>query len=751
MVNAGTVLFKEDRPFLFIKMLLFTIFVIGLSGIVSQMIILRELLVNFYGNELTIGIILANWVILEAVGAFTLGRLIEKIKNKLNVFISLNILFALILPFCVYFSRTFKEISGIPFIGAVSLSTIFFSSFIIILPTAFLHGALFSCGCKVYSLAGNQERSIGSVYTWETLGTIIGGVLLAFVLVPFINSFQIVFIISLLNLFLSLSLVSARKVKLFCLAGLTLLAILFFIPSTNYLQKSSIQIQWQGQKVLDYRNSNYANIVVTKKLEQYTFFYNGLPVITTPFPDQQFVEEFAQFPLLFHNQPSRVLVAGSGIGGLIAEILKYPVTQVDYVEIDPLIIKMIQKYPTPLSEKELGDRRVKIINTDPRIFLRKNVKSYDVILLGLSNQSDLSSNRLFTQEFFTLAKQRLSANGLIALWMNGSLTYLSPELKDLHNCILNSLKSVYRYVRVIPGDRNIFIASDNDRILSVSAESLSERLARNNISVSLLIPDYLKYRLSQDKLDWFNLQMAKATRETNRDLRPVAVYETLKITNKKFSPRFSRFFDYLNYLNLKLILLAIFLATAVLMFIYRRTGYRKIPLVYAIFTTGFFGMLASLLLIFAYQIFYGYLYQKISVLTAVFMAGIAAGSAIMVSALKRVRATKALFIGLEGAIVLFSLILAAAISSSSTLVIYPLLFIAGLLMGMEFPLAGKLYLQEAPNRVGRASGLLYASDLFGGWLAGILAGVAFLPILGFFNTCMVMALLKLSSLILLCF
>jgi len=737
-------------------MLLFTIFVIGLSGIVAQIIILRELLVNFYGNELTVGIILANWVMLEAIGVFLLGRLIEKIKNKLNAFIVLNVLFALILPSCVYLARVFKVISGIPFSEAVSLSAVFISSLMIVLPAAFLHGALFSCGCKVYSLAGNQERSIGKVYTWETLGTISGGVLLAYVLIPLINSFQIVFIVSLLNLFLSLNLISARRVKYLFLAGLMLLAILFFIPATNYLQKSSIQKQWQGQQVLDYRNSNYANIVVTKELEQYTFFYNGLPVIITPFPDKQFVEELAHFPLLFHSQPSRVLVAGGGIGGLIAEILKYPVAQVDYVEIDPLVIKMVQAYPTPLSEKEFGDRRVKIVNTDPRIFLNSRgglnlPYYYDVILLGLSNQSDLSCNRLFTREFFSLAKRRLAPNGLLALWMNGSLTYLSPESRNLNNCILNSLKSVYRYVRIIPGEHNIFIASSNARILSLSAESLSGQLVRNNIPVSLLIPDYLKYRLSQDKLDWFNLQMAQATAEINRDLRPVAVYETLKLTNKKFSPRFSRFFDYLNYLNLKPIFLAILLVTALLIFISKRTSNRKIPLSYAIFTTGFFGMLASLLLIFAYQIFYGYLYQKISALTAVFMAGIAVGSAILVSGLSRIRATKAKLVGLEGTIAVFSLILGVAISSGSTLVIYLCLFIAGLLMGMEFPLVGKLYLGETNNRVGEASGWLYASDLLGGWLAGVLTGVAFLPILGFFNTCMVMLMLKISSLIVLCF
>jgi hypothetical protein len=44
---------------------------------------------------------------------------------------------------------------------------------------------------------------------------------------------------------------------------------------------------------------------------------------------------------------------------------------------------------------------------------------------------------------------------------------------------------------------------------------------------------------------------------------------------------------------------------------------------------------------------------------------------------------------------------------------------------------------------------LYAADLLGGWAAGILGGIVFLPILGLLNTCLVIVLLKVSSILLL--
>ena len=55
---------------------IFTILVVGLSGIVAQVMLLRELLVSFYGNELTLGLILANWIISEALGVFIIGKFI---------------------------------------------------------------------------------------------------------------------------------------------------------------------------------------------------------------------------------------------------------------------------------------------------------------------------------------------------------------------------------------------------------------------------------------------------------------------------------------------------------------------------------------------------------------------------------------------------------------------------------------------------------------------------------------------------
>ena len=44
-------------------------FLVGVNAIISQVILIRELLVNFSGNELSVGIILASWLIGGALGS----------------------------------------------------------------------------------------------------------------------------------------------------------------------------------------------------------------------------------------------------------------------------------------------------------------------------------------------------------------------------------------------------------------------------------------------------------------------------------------------------------------------------------------------------------------------------------------------------------------------------------------------------------------------------------------------------------
>jgi spermidine synthase len=747
-----------------------SLIVMGISSIVAQIVLMRELLVSFLGNELTLGVILANWMVLEAIGAFVLGKSVEGTEKRLEIYVLLQIIFSLAFPFAVYLTRIFKNFLLTTPGEGLGFAPVFYASFLILLPVAVSHGALFTYGSKLYSQYLQEDApSIGRVYVLETVGSVIGGISITFLLIQFLNSFEIAFVIALLNTLISTSLVCEREKPLFgfrnVLKYVSILLTLSFAylllgPDAEKIHQSSIRSQWKELQVIQYENSVYGNVTVTKRGEQFTFFTDGVPSITTPVPDIASIEDFVHFPMLIHEKPKSVLVLGGGVGGMIHEILKYPVAQVDYVELDPLLLRLAQKFRTPLTEAELSDKRVTIHYADARFFMNRTPNQFDMIFIGLSSPQDLRMNRLFSSEFFSIAKQKMRPDGMIVLTLPGSLTYISPELRDLNGCIWDTLKSVYRYVRIIPGDTNLYFASDSGKLERVTAAEMIKRLEERKIKTSLFTKNYIEYRLHERWLKWFEQSMAGRRVYINSDFHPLGVFFNLSYWNALFSPYLTGVFKWFAGMNIAVGVVIISFFTVLIGVLFLKwpstSGYSPS---YAILTTGFSTMIFDLAIIFTFQTLYGYLYHQIGLLVAVFMVGVALSSHIMNRRIDRIKKRPSMFLLLEGGIILFSLLLPFVFLIPShyleKTVVYFILygvffamsFLAGTSIGLQFPLASKIYL-SLPTRglsVARTAGLLYGADLLGGFFGGLFGGVLLLPILGLKESCFMMAMIKASS------
>ncbi|UCF78975.1 MAG: spermine synthase [Candidatus Eiseniibacteriota bacterium] len=755
---------------------LVAILTMGMSGIVAQILLLRELLITFFGNELSIGVILANWLVLEAAGAFFLGKTIERVRSKLEAFVWLTLLFSASLPAAVYFTRTWRDILGaVPGEGLGFLPMVY-SSFVILLPVSLSHGALFTFCCKIFALHSEHDaRSIGKVYFYETLGTVAGGIALTSLLARSFHSMQIAGGLALLNASVCAYVLSVpfrelrnvpRRVSWVAALLLSGVCLLFVLgPGWETLDRLSIERQWRPQRVVHYRNSIYGNVAVTEADGQYTFFSDGIPLMATPTPDIAFVEETGHFPMLFHPNPRQVLVISGGAGGLLSEILKHPVERVDYVELDPAMIEAVKAFSAPLTQTELSDPRVRLHHADGRFFLQRSPGRYDVVLVGLSNPQDLQTNRLFTVEFFSLALSRMTEDGILSIGLPGSLTYLSEELRELNACTLNSLRKVYPSVRVIPGDsRNQFLASLSPELLSAGEKELRARLEERRVNVRLLGPEYINYRLDSRWLGWFRESLEGGTEKLNEDFRPLGVFYSLSYWNATFSPATQKVFARLERIELKwvsIVLGSLLGLSLLLHFTGRDLSRLGIPL--AIASTGFGGMIFDLTLIFAFQALYGYVFYWLAVLVTAFTVGTAVGSLGMTSAMGRIKDDVSQFLRIEVGIGLFSLALplillglsphlGSSVAPALQALFLGLSAMSGLLVGIEFPLANKIQLRPSTSgkqseNLSRTAGMLYGSDLLGGWLAGMLGGVVMLPVLGLLNTCLVVAVLKASSVV----
>lgn len=751
-----------------------SLLIMGISGTTAQIILLRELLISFFGNELTLGMILANWLILEAIGSFVVGKTVERVEKKMEIFVCFQLIFSLALPFAIYLSRIFKNLLLVTQGEGIGFAPILYSSFLILFLVSVSHGALFTYGCKIYAQTTRHDASsVGKVYVLETVGSIIGGLGVTFLLIQYFNSFEIAFLISLMNASISAVLLwptpgsYKHPVQTFLWILSALLSIVFaysLLPQTSgAIHRSSVRSQWKELQVIHNENSIYGNITVTKRGEQYTFFTDGVPSITTPVPDLASIEDFVHFPMLFHEKPESILILSGGAGGMIQEILKHPVTHVNYVELDPLLLKLIQKFPTSLTQTELMNPRVKIHYTDGRFFVQRVKDRFDLIFIGLSAPQELQTNRLFSSEFFSTAKKKMNPDGIIVLSLPGSLTYISPELRNLNACIIETLKRTFQTVRIIPGDTNLYLASDSEKLNQVTPEDLMKRLDERKIKTKLFARGYIEYRLHERWSKWFFKSMEGKEVPVNSDFRPVAVFFNLSYWNALFSPYLLPLFKWFEGWSLQwtLALTAIFTLLLSVIFM-KKPAISRYSLPYAIFTSGFADMMLDLAIIFTFQTLYGYLYYQIGLLITVFMVGIALGGFTITRRLEKIRSRSSLFLKTEGLMICFSLILPFVLSIPSHHLekpaIYILLyiifmamsFICGVLVGLQFPLATKIYLNTSlkEGKIGETAGLLYGADLFGGFFGGLLGGVLLLPILGLKESCFTMAVIKGSSLIL---
>ena len=552
---------------------------------------------------------------------------------------------------------------------------------------------------------------------------------------------------------------------------------LLLSPGADGMHQHLVARRWYGYDLDFYRNSVYGNVAATRQQDQLTFFANGLPILTTPRPDIVRVEEMVHLPMLFVSRPRRVLVLSGGLGGVIRELLKYPLERLDYAELDPLLIEAVASLPTPLTEAELRDPRTHIEAVDGRLLVRRlatlslggdGPPAYDLILLNLPYPTTLQLNRFYTVEFWRMARSLLADEGIVVLSAPGSLTYLSPGMRGLHNALYATLSEVFPYVRPIPGDVTLWLASGSEALGTARVETLVERWKARGLSSDLTTDFHIRLVLDARRLAWFweALQTGRPV-AINRDLRPSGLLYGLAYWAELFSPELAPYFDLLERVNLFVVAvpaLVLVLAGAIVVGGADRRSApptRSIPIVIAI--TGFGGMTADLLIIFAFQVFYGYVYQFIGLLITAFMAGLSLGAWMMARMVHGSYGNpgwhrqRRWLLGLEAALLCFWLVLpiiltllcermgAGLVSVTAGPILFMLNALAGFLGGAQFSLANRMYLDVQPESSGTA-GALYAADLAGAFAAASLISVVLLPALGIVQTCLLVAILKAGSL-----
>ncbi|MDP3733294.1 MAG: hypothetical protein Q8Q91_02015, partial [Candidatus Daviesbacteria bacterium] len=306
-------------------------------------------------------------------------------------------------------------------------------------------------------------------------------------------------------------------------------------------------------------------------------------------------------------------------------------------------------------------------------------------------------------------------------------------------------------VQVIPGDFNLYLASNKK--FSLSPDGFLKQLAQKNIQTIVLNKFHLEYRLHSRWLDWFYDSISDYTKvRKNFDLSPSATFYSIAYWNTIFSPHLEKFFTILDKLNFKSLLIYLLIFGVGLFALNALVPkLRKASIAFAILTTGFVGMSFDLIIIYAYQSFYGFVFSHLALLVTAFMAGLTLGGWLMAKNLGKIKNDFSLFSKIELALIgfcftagLLLLCLKNFALPQFSFVFFILSGASGYLVGSEFPLANKIYGQDKSST--RTAGILYALDLGGAWLAALVISVALVPVIGILKTCVLLMILKAISL-----
>ncbi|MBU1853750.1 MAG: fused MFS/spermidine synthase [Candidatus Omnitrophica bacterium] len=728
--------------------------ILGLTSIIGQIIIIRELIIVFYGNELSLGVILASWLFWVSIGSTVLGRLVNRLKSKEATLSNIQLSLAVFLPLNIFLIRNIKSILNISTGEIIGFIPMFNCSFLSLSLLCMMLGFTFILIARLSAENSKiPSREVGKIYLLEGLGASIGGLLYSFFLIKALTPFQNAFIVGSLNLMISL-LFNRNLFQLIYLIGLST-TFIFNWPA--HLEKYTRQLQFRPFELVESTDSIYGNITVTKSKTQFSFYENGLLIFTSP--DLLTSEESVHYALLEHPAPKDVLLIGGGVSGSLKEILKHPIESLDYVELDPLIIKLAEKY-LPL----IKDDRVNIIHADGRFFVKSDlaIRGYDVVILDIPDPYTAMLNRFYSIEFFREVKKILAPDGILSFSLTSSENYINQEQAYYLASIYNTLKQEFQDIKILPGDRATFLATNKSDMLTYEADILIKRLRERRISSKFVREYYLPFKLDPLRIKYIEDTLREFTgAKINQDFKPISYFYHMSVWMGLFHSG-KGILPYLQKINLNLfILIIVFLFFLGYLIKHLVKFTFKLPVIISIGTTGMSEISFQIIVILTFQFLYGYIYYKIGLILTSFMIGLVLGSFCINRIVQKLQDEKSLYIKTQIAICIYPLLLPAIFTliakinitrpdiGNSLQVSFAMLpTIAGFIGGFQFPLANKICLKDSQD-VGRTTGLLYGIDIFGACIGGLLVGVILIPVIGIIETCIFLSILNTLILILL--
>jgi len=791
------------------------ILMLGIVSQVAQVLLLRELLMVFHGNELSIGLILAAWMFWVGVGSHLGAIVIERVNKSLYLLAGSAVGVLLGLPATIMLVRVLRGFFDIPPGAQLSLVEMTVSCFLLMAPACLLLGAQFVFLSRIWreSEQAVDTSGAGKTYVGEAAGNMLGGILFTFLLVHYLNAFQSALLVGFFML-AAVYLIIRKTTAAILPSGrldaaillLMILNVLSFLLLEN-LDHLAYRAQWQyftpDHELVETRQSKHGAIAVVRRNDQYTFFQSGHLIFSTAGPEaiapgleEQEAVEFAHLAMVQHEKPERVLLIGGGLRGVLSEIAKHPVKRVDYIELDEVLTETARPYVSRATLDTLDDPRVRLIHTDGRLFVKTTGQNYDMIIVDIPDPATAALNRYYTREFFTEAEDLLNDDGVLVAGAVSTPDLRGTAVANRNTTIYHTLNSVF--CRVLPaGERFMsYFATNEPGQVSLDAAVLQDRYVKRGIDANDFSPEHYQVMLEEGQLRRVNWIVRNHGRSStahlegpaagpvspgslaeqealekdlppvekryfiNTDLKPIGYYYTLMHWDRLTRPDDDKTLQWPLHIQWWWVLPLCFIplitvlglrfglngagknAGAVHNYSPEKKADTNFAILFAVFTTGFSTMALQIALLFSFQSIYGFIYETVGLIVAMFMCGLALGASMTNRHVKNKTNINTLA-GVQLIIALLAVLIAVVISRAAA-VEYPALifmffsiltFSAGLINGVDFPLSLACYM-DLNRQAERTAGSVYGVELFGACTGAVLASAFVAPVLGIIACCL---------------
>jgi len=734
---------------------------IGFTSLMLQVVLARELVVSFLGNELIIGIILLSWMLLVAAGSAIGGRLLQR-RSTAGLLAGLQVLMAPLMIGGLALTRAAGQQGE--FAGEIASPAAAMRLTVAALaPACVALGMQFAVGCQV--LGRLREQGASQVYVLEAGGAVAAGVLFHFVVADHLNATVAVLALGAVNCALAGWLATAAErggVAVVASLGAVACVSLVGWPGMGLrLDRELLGLRW-GEELVAWRNTRYGMWSVTRQRDQLTYSHDGLPMLSTgPEP----AAEAVHLALAAHPDPQRVLMIGGGPLA-IGEALKHPVRRLDYVELDRRGIEFVREHLPAELARPLDDARVRLQFTDGRAFVKAAEAAYDVIAADLPDPTTAVINRYYTEEFFAEAGRALKPGGLLFTGLASPRVTLTGERGVNIGGVWRALSGEFKRRALLPvGEKLHFLAggglaegtgapgatAGDGTVEFPQAEELGERLVQRGVHTRFLTPFTLSAELNPLACELARQSVAEVSgAPINSDFRPVAYYLQMRLWVRQFAPRAELgWLDAIGTGRLGWVPWALvgLLGAGALTLGRRWQGYGGAAVAVAILLVGLLEMGVQLAVIFGFQTIAGYLYHQIGLLMTLNMLGLAVGAWAgrripRTAASGWLLATITVFVGLCAALP-WVMRAAAAAPTLATPILGAAALVASVLTGAAFPL-GVVLSQGSEARAGAA---LYALDLVGGAAGAALISILLVPLRGLDASAWTLAVLGIAALV----